>query len=106
MQTITNLPDLKPCPFCGGEAEMRVSDPFGADKLVRVICHACKSAGQAYSEGKSVFPVDDSKKYTTLEEAEQKAVAAWNQRIYAGGDPECRSITRTSMTSRTTAGHR
>lgn len=86
MQTITNLPDLKPCPFCGGEAEMRVSDPFGVNKLVRVICQACKSAGQAYSEGKSVFPVDDSKKYTTLEEAEQKAVAAWNQRIYAGGD--------------------
>ena len=39
--------ELKPCPFCGGEAELKKeSYAFGLEKIERVYCH-CLNCGIA-----------------------------------------------------------
>lgn len=54
------MSDLKPCPFCGGEAEP--FNPFGnADGTWCVLCSECASA-------------------TGFEQTEAEAIAAWNTR--------------------------
>ena len=52
---------LKPCPFCGGEAELR--DPHGAfSRLAAVFCNDCEIRGQ-------------------LQVDAETAIAAWNTRV-------------------------
>ena len=52
------MSELKPCPFCGGEA---LIDIYGAEGTYKVICDDCGSTGG-----------------TRYEEAE--AIKAWNSR--------------------------
>lgn len=70
--------ELKPCPFCGGKAgltsffhEERQHYPFYGE----VICLKCQA-----SVGSTGFS-------KTAEEAERKAMEAWNRRV----NDECRS---------------
>lgn len=53
--------DLKPCPFCGGEASLAVVTTTGVDRY-RVYCPAC---------GVTTWP--------RFKES-RKAIAAWNRR--------------------------
>lgn len=75
------MAELKPCPFCGGEAELRHSTIY-CYPIVFVRCATCfartdymwidlprmKAAG-----------LDESTRYTK-EQAEEKAIEAWNRR--------------------------
>lgn len=55
--------DLKPCPFCGGEAKLRYSMPYNA-----VFCKKCKSWGKTVID---TYEQGDGKK---------EAIEAWNRR--------------------------
>lgn len=62
------MPELKPCPFCGGEA--RISHNMtGSDSWV--ICSSC----YVYC------PADTSREFT-----EAEAIDAWNTRVKPGDD--------------------
>lgn len=56
------MSELKPCPFCGGEAWMRISD---APQILRIECRECHAATTSF--------VADSI-------GEKEAAAAWNTR--------------------------
>lgn len=56
------MSELKPCPFCGGEAWMRISD---APQILRIECRRCHAATTSF--------VADSI-------GEKEAAAAWNTR--------------------------
>lgn len=60
--------ELKPCPFCGGEAI--ITDKFF--NCVAVICKSCRASSEE-------FPI--SKKYC----ANEKAAEAWNKRTDKNG---------------------
>lgn len=72
------LKQLKACPFCGGHPVMKIGDdPFGNGfQIVRISCTQCHAVSNTYSTGQSAF----SEHITTLEEAKQSAVKAWNDR--------------------------
>ena len=55
--------DLKPCPFCGGEARLFVSDG------VRALCAKCRASSKI---------LVDSECYKTR--AVEKVIEAWNRR--------------------------
>lgn len=54
--------ELKPCPFCGGEAELQ-SEPWSA-----VICANCRAMSHCFPH---------SGKYSS----DEKAIEAWNRRV-------------------------
>ena len=58
--------DLKPCPFCGGTANLYTVIQPNGDKTYAVDCH---------NEGCDVSPS------TSLFDTEYEAVAVWNRRI-------------------------
>jgi hypothetical protein len=75
---------LKPCPFCGGKAEIIDCNVF-ADKAKRIRCTGCRVYTPpilidhpAYSF--KTFPeLDESTRYTAAQAAE-KAAEFWNRR--------------------------
>ena len=71
-----NSPNLKPCPFCGGEADIAK----GTDRLgywwVKAYCRVCR-AGISDS-------YNPKRDWIYQEDAMQSVVAAWNRRSEAG----------------------
>ena len=63
-------PELKPCPFCGGEAEF-VSGSYNDVNFAYVRCTDC-SAQTCY---------DSDHDDMTFEEMEAAAVSDWNRRV-------------------------
>ena len=69
------MSELKPCPFCGGEAEMLTAESMNGGYLFGIMCNDCRSRGDVY-------------------DTEAEAIAAWNTRAVsiecAGGYcPHC-----------------
>lgn len=55
------MSELKPCPFCGGEAEMLTAESMHDGYLFGIMCNDCRSRGDVY-------------------DTEAEAIAAWNSR--------------------------
>ena len=55
------MTELKPCPFCGGEAEMLTAESMNGGYLFCIMCNDCRSRGDVY-------------------DTEAEAIAAWNTR--------------------------
>ena len=70
--------ELKPCPFCGGTAEIRMSSEmvgFGmSDTLYFVKCTACRMRGSAFGSWDGDNQI----------ERIIKAINAWNRRANDG----------------------
>lgn len=60
------MPELKPCPFCGGKAHLFSSSICPTLDVV-VECEDCLAGTQFFSNGE-------------VEELHQKAIEAWNRR--------------------------
>ena len=52
---------LKPCPFCGGEAEVLTAESMNGGYLFGIMCNDCRSRGDVY-------------------DTEAEAIEAWNRR--------------------------
>lgn len=55
------MSELKPCPFCGGEAEMLTAESMHGGNLYGVMCDYCAGRADVY-------------------DTEAEAIAAWNSR--------------------------
>lgn len=60
------MPELKPCPFCGGEAALFVSDG------VRVLCPKCRAQSKTLRDGMFSKGVSGN--------ATKSVIEAWNRR--------------------------
>ena len=72
--------NLKPCPFCGGEADRRIAD--GTIQGILIVTIYCKTCGaslrNAYSPGRVNKPKDATATALRL------AARAWNRRSKDG----------------------
>lgn len=73
---------LKPCPFCGGEAEIRESKrehPFssGEDNIFTVVCTVCGCAPFPAAEKNIYYKHDFEERKQQLK---VKAAKLWNRR--------------------------
>ena len=55
------MTELKPCPFCGGEAETLTAESMHGGYLFGIMCSDCRSRGDVYN-------------------TEAEAIEAWNTR--------------------------
>lgn len=85
------MAELKPCPFCGGEAEVETHFSCVYEMIYGEV--ECKSCGQK-KRGKKTFDTYDAtyEGYDTPEwvrnaheEARQSAIEAWNRRAADDG---------------------
>lgn len=68
---------LKPCPFCGSEAEVEWFCPNEKPWKIRVCCKKC--AGNIYERATTHFH-DCINRYESEDEAEAAAIEEWNTR--------------------------
>lgn len=72
---------LKPCPFCGGEADILIN--CGRYSYFAVVqCSMCSSSGKAYSAGADR---DDEGR---IRSAAIRSAKAWNRRVFCDEDLE------------------
>lgn len=77
--------DMKPCPFCGGEAELKPSTIYGSP-IVFVRCTVCfVRTDYVWIDHPSMKAtgLDELTRYTK-EQAEANAIEAWNRRANDG----------------------
>ena len=75
------MEELKPCPFCGGEADCALSrGRFGW--FVNVECEVCGAETKSFSLG----AFDEEKWWESL--GASKARKAWNRRVERGAEKE------------------
>lgn len=65
--TNESYPELRPCPFCGGEAKLYVSDG------VRIICLKCRAATKTL--------IDEYNGFEIRTNAVRSVIEAWNRRV-------------------------
>lgn len=70
---------LKDCPFCGGKAEMKLSDAFGSN-AVRIECKECHALSNLFVCGNTLGFNGISPRYVSLCECVKKVTEQWNMR--------------------------
>jgi len=74
------MAELKPCPFCGGEAEMHFQSVY-TDSAVCVVCAECKARTRlVLFDCKYIFYRGEQNVFVTQEEAEDDVTELWNRR--------------------------
>jgi Lar family restriction alleviation protein len=72
--------ELKPCPFCGGEAELKINRVYTSNGIC-VHCKECNAHTKTtIYDCTYVFYHGQQNVFITKERAEQKAVLLWNRR--------------------------
>lgn len=75
---MTNV-ELKPCPFCGGEAEIYPEVDMIMGKFWYIRCKKCYSRGSGIYE--SERELEPQEEYAAITGSWKKAVEAWNRRV-------------------------
>ena len=71
---------LKPCPFCGGEAEVHFQSVY-TDDAVCVVCAECKARTRlVLFDCKYIFYKGEQNVFVTQEEAVDYVTELWNSR--------------------------
>lgn len=70
---------LKPCPFCGGEAEIYPEVDRTMGKFWYIRCKRCYSRGSGIYE--SVRELEPEEEHAAITGAWEKATEAWNRRV-------------------------
>ena len=70
--------ELKPCPFCGGEAALK-DTKFWMSDAVYVVCTSCGASVQKKFANHTVYK-DGKEMFITKEQAEHRVFNAWNRR--------------------------
>ena len=75
--------ELKPCPFCGAEAEIYPEVDRIMGKFWYIRCKKCFSRGSKIYEsaGRELGPQEE---YAAITGAWEKAIKAWNKRVGEG----------------------
>lgn len=80
------MSELKPCPFCGGEAETLTADSMHGGYLFGIMCNDCRSRGDVYdTEAEAIEAWNTRAEYHGYEQA---AIEAW-QSIKAFKERTC-----------------
>lgn len=81
--------NLKPCPFCGGEAKMLMTSyisikPTGGEELlgrmVDIKCGSCGARSGDRNRYRVLAQIDDNGNVTYKEDGRGKAAEEWNRR--------------------------
>jgi Lar family restriction alleviation protein len=68
---------LKPCPFCGGEAQM-ITNHVSTRLYSLIVCKQCETATKRYGVDHEFFEIS---KEEAAEKAKREAITAWNKRV-------------------------
>ena len=72
--------ELKPCPFCGGEADVKYQ-PIYMDYGVCIFCTECKARSKFFPyDCKYTYFHGEKNVYISKEQAKNKAIELWNRR--------------------------
>lgn len=81
--------NLKPCPFCGGEAKMqmtsyiRIKSAIGGEELGRTVdvkCAKCGARPGEQNKHRVLILIDDSGNVVYVEDGRADAADEWNRR--------------------------
>lgn len=75
--------NLKRCPFCGGEAEMKQNELVGHQR-VYIHCTSCHAVSCIQTEGWTMPFNGIPATYVSIEQCRQEAVERWNRRAREG----------------------
>lgn len=75
--------NLKRCPFCGGEAEMKQNELVGHQR-VYIHCTSCHAVSRIQTEGWTMPFNGIPATYVSIEQCRQEAVERWNRRAREG----------------------